>query len=72
MNTQEIIEKAISLPIEDRAQVVDSLIQSLNKTESEIEKKWAAVAAERLKNLRSGSVVTVSGEKVFERILKRL
>ena len=72
MNTKELIDKAVSLPVEERALVVDSLLRSLNQPESEIDRKWAVVAKRRLAELRSGAVQAVSGEKVFEKIWARL
>jgi len=71
MNTKKIIDEAVSLPVEERALIVDSLLRSLNPPESEIDKKWAAIAKRRLAELRSGSVKTVRGEEVFEKIWKR-
>ncbi|MFQ5825119.1 MAG: addiction module protein [bacterium] len=71
MKTKELIAEAISLPVEERALVVDSLLRSLNPPDSEIDKKWAAVAKQRLKELRSGGVTAVPGEEVFKRIWQR-
>ena len=71
MNTKKLIDEAVSLPVEERALIVDSLLRSLNPSESEIDKKWAAIAKRRLAELRSGSVKTVPGEEVFEKIWKR-
>ena len=72
MKTKELIAEAISLPVEERAIVVDSLLRSLNPLESEIDKKWAAVAKRRLKELRAGDVAAVPGDEVFNKIWKRL
>jgi putative addiction module component (TIGR02574 family) len=71
MNTKELIDEAVLLPVEERALVVDSLLRSLNQPESEIDKNWAAVAKRRLSEMRSGSVEAVPGQKVFESIWKR-
>ncbi|MCF6355623.1 MAG: addiction module protein [Candidatus Polarisedimenticolaceae bacterium] len=71
MNTRELISEAVSLPVEERALVVDSLLRSLNQPESEIDKKWAVVAKRRLVEMRSGTVSAVPGEQVFERIWHR-
>ncbi len=71
MNTQDLIAEAISLPVEGRAMVVDSLLKSLNPPESDIDKKWVAVAKERLAELRSGQVQAVPGDEVFKKISKR-
>ena len=71
MKIKDLIDEAESLPVEERAMVVDSLLRSLNPPESEIDKKWAAVARRRLEEIRSGSVETIPGEQVFEKIWKR-
>jgi putative addiction module component (TIGR02574 family) len=72
MKTKELIAEAISLPVEERALMVDSLLKSLNLPETDIDKRWASVAQRRLDDLRSGRVEAVAGEKVFEKIWQRL
>lgn len=72
MNIKELIDEAVSLPVEKRALLVDSLLRSLNQPEPEIDKKWMAVAKRRLTEMRSGSVEPVSGQEVFEKIWKRV
>jgi putative addiction module component (TIGR02574 family) len=71
LKTKDLIAEAISLPVEDRAMVVDSILRSLNTPDSDIDKKWAAVARRRISELRSGEVKAVPGEEVFSRIWKR-
>jgi len=71
MNTKELIEEAVSLPVEERALVIDSLLRSLNQPESEIDNKWATKAKDRLTALRSGAVDPVPGQEVFDKIWKR-
>ena len=71
MNTKELIEQAIALPVEERALVVDSLLRSLNPPQSEIDAQWATEAKRRLSELRSGKVEPVPGEAVFERVWER-
>ncbi len=71
MNTKKLIDEAVSLPVEERALIVDSLLRSLNSPESEIDIKWIAKAKRRLAEIRSGVVKTIPGEEVFEKIWKR-
>ena len=71
MKTKDLIAEAISLPVEDRAMIVDSLLKTLNTPESEIDEKWAIVAKRRLAELRSGKVEAVPGEEVFKKIWDR-
>ena len=71
MNTKELIDEVVSLPVEERARVADSLLRSLNQPESEIDKQWAAVAKHRLTELRSGAVDAIPGQEVFDKVWKR-
>ena len=68
MNTKQLIDEAVSLPVEERALVVDSLLRSLNQPESEIDKKWAKEANRRLAELRSGQVTAISGDDGFGKV----
>lgn len=70
MKIKDLIDEAESLPVEERAMVVDSLLRSLNPPESEIDKKWAAVAKRRLDDIRAGNIKAVPGEEVFAKIWK--
>ena len=72
MDKQTLIDEAISLPVEDRVLVVDSILRSLNPTDAKIDREWAKVAQQRLEDLRSGNVSAVPAEEVFERIRERL
>ena len=71
MNTKELIEQAIALPVEERALVVDPLLRSLNPPQSEIDVQGATEAKRRLSDLRSGKVTAVPGEAMFERVWAR-
>lgn len=71
MTAKTIIEEAISLPVEERAFVIDSLLQSMNSPSADFENEWKEVALQRLQELRSKKCEAVSGDKVFERLWKR-
>ena len=71
MNTKQLIDEAVSLPVEERAIVVDSLLRSLNQPESEIDKKWAKEAKRRLAEFRSGQIEVVPGDEVFGKVWER-
>lgn len=68
MKTKDLLAEVISLPVEERALIVDSLLKSLNPVKPEIDRKWAEVARRRLNDLQSGKVEGIPGEKVFERV----
>ena len=69
--TRKIIDEALSLPVEERAHIADSLLKSLNKPDPDIDEKWIAIAKERLEEIRSGKVKPIPGKEIFDRIHKR-
>jgi putative addiction module component (TIGR02574 family) len=68
---KEIIQEAESLPVEERAMVIDSLLRSLNPPSAEIDREWIKVAKHRLAELRSGSIKPIPGNEVFAKIRER-
>ncbi|MBN1998921.1 addiction module protein [candidate division KSB1 bacterium] len=68
---QDLINEVLSLPIEDRAFIIDSLIKSMNPTNSDIEREWIKVTQKRLNDLKTGKVQGISGKKVFDDIWNR-
>lgn len=71
MNTKELIAEAISLPLETRALVVDTLLRSFNQPEPEVDNQWATIAEKRLTDMKTGIVSPVPGHEVFAKIWKR-
>ena len=69
--TKDIIREAATLPVEERAIVVDSLLRTLNPPNAEIDKAWARIAQRRLVDLRSGRVQPVPGDQVFAKVKER-
>ncbi len=72
MRTEGFIQEAISLTLNERALLLDSLLQSLNAPKPEVDRQWADGAIRRLAELRSGEVRALPGEDVFSRLLTRL
>ncbi len=71
MKTSDLIDEAVSLPLEERARMVDTLLQSLNPPDEAAAAAWLDVARRRLAELRAGTVAPVDGEQVFARIRDR-
>jgi len=69
MNT--IIEEASLLPVEDRLQIVDALLRTINPPDDGIDALWIAEAHRRLNEVRSGVVETIPGDEVFAEIRAR-
>ena len=71
MKPKELIAEAISLPVEERAIVVDSILRSLNSPDADIDRQWIAEAERRLDEVRTGRLKTIPGDQVFAQIRKR-
>lgn len=69
--TKDIIRAAATLPVEERAIVVDSLLRTLNPPDAEIDRAWVRIAQRRLADLRSGRVQPVPGDQVFDKVKER-
>ncbi|WP_029146684.1 addiction module protein [Methylophilus sp. 5] len=72
MKTSDIISELANLPVDERVLIADSLLQTLNATQPEIEQAWLKLAQQRLTEISDGSVETLSAEVVFADIDKRL
>jgi putative addiction module component (TIGR02574 family) len=72
MKASDLMTEAVSLPVEERALLVDSLLQTLNPVDEANTAAWLAVARRRLDDLDSGRVEAIPGEEVFERVRQRL
>ncbi len=71
LSTQELIEEALALPIEERAFIIESLIKNMNPTDTEIDRMWIDVSKRRFGDLKSGKVRGIPGDEVFDKIRKR-
>lgn len=69
--TKKIIQEAATLPVEERAIVVDSLLRTLNPPDAKIDRAWARIAQRRLADLRAGQVQPVPGDQVFAKAKER-
>ena len=72
LKTNELMNEAVSLPVEIRARLIDKLLKSLNPAQAEIDKIWAIEAEKRVAEIKSGKVKTISGQEVFKKIKNRL
>ena len=67
--SDKIIEDALSLPVELRLDLLDSLIRSLNlPADEEIDRLWVEEAERRISQIETNEAALVPGEKVFSRI----
>ena len=62
-----ILEEAIALQPLEKAELVDSLIASLDKSDSALDQRWAQEAESRLAAYKSGELKSVSLAEVLSK-----
>jgi len=72
LTANELIDEAISLPVELRGQLIEKLLKSLNPLQDEIDRLWAVEAERRVAEIESEAAQTTLGEEVFRKLRKRL
>lgn len=66
MNNVEILQEALQLNPQERYMVVESLLESLDKPDQEIDKIWADEAEKRLQDYSDHKIETVPFNKIFD------
>lgn len=69
---KKFADDALLLPREDRAELVDKLLGSLNEPlHEEINRLWAEEAEKRVKDYEQSKIKALDGEQVFNEIRNR-
>jgi putative addiction module component (TIGR02574 family) len=67
--TADLLKKALSLPVSERADLAGSLIESLDETQDEsVAAAWDEEVARRMADIDSGAVQPVSLEEAPRRL----
>lgn len=70
---QKVLEEALTLPPEERADVAATLIESLDEQEDEgVEEAWAQEIERRIRDVESGAVKTIPWSEARRRLRERL
>ncbi len=75
MDTQaeQILQTALALPPDDRVEIAESLLQSLDdETAVEIEAAWADEIKRRIESIDKGEARMIPAEEVMREMRKRL
>lgn len=69
MSIEQLEREALALPPEQRAELADRLVESLDAEQvSRIDQLWAAEAKRRRDEVRAGNVKTVSGDEALAQV----
>jgi hypothetical protein len=66
--TTEILKEVLSMPPEERAELADGILASLEPGDPRIVELWATEAEDRVAAFQRGEIEAVSAESVFEEI----
>jgi putative addiction module component (TIGR02574 family) len=71
--TAELLKRALSLPVSERADLAGSLIESLEETQDEsVAAAWDEEVARRMADIDSGKAKMIPWEEVREKLSSRL
>lgn len=65
MGKHEIIDMALQLKAADRYEIAEKIMQSLDKSDVEIDKVWAEEALHRARACDEGRMKTLPFEEIF-------
>ncbi len=65
----DLLKRALSLPVDERAALANTLLDSLDQADDSVEEAWDKEVARRMKDLDAGRVVTVPWEEVHQKLL---
>ncbi|TVS08716.1 MAG: hypothetical protein EA417_22155 [Gammaproteobacteria bacterium] len=60
-----VLDKALTLPANERAALVETLILSLDKPDPTLDAEWVKEAEDRLSAYQSGELAAIDAEEVF-------
>ncbi len=72
LNQKELFEQIDILPIDVKTKIVDKILSSITPIDSSIDALWKKEANKRKKEIETNTVTLVDGDKVFQKIAKRL
>jgi putative addiction module component (TIGR02574 family) len=62
---KKIFQEAMNLPTIERASLIEELLSSMDKPDSELDTLWAKEAEERLAAYRQGNIESYPADEVF-------
>ena len=65
--TDNIFKEALTLKPSEKAQLIDQLISTLDKSDKEIDELWAIEAENRIDAYDQGKIKAISLEKVLQK-----
>jgi putative addiction module component (TIGR02574 family) len=67
--TSELLRRALALPVDERAALANSLLDSLESVDGSVQEAWEEEVARRIDDLKAGRAVTVAWEDLHRQLL---
>jgi putative addiction module component (TIGR02574 family) len=68
----DLLKRALSLPVDERAALANTLLDSLSQLDNSIQEAWDKEVARRMNDLEAGRAVTVPWEELRQQLLTAL
>ena len=69
LEVSDLLKRALALPVEERAALANTLLDSLDMSNQSLEEAWDEEVARRIEDLKAGKAVTVSWEQLHRELL---
>lgn len=66
----DLLKKALELPVDERAALANSLLDSLQMSDEAVEQSWDREVERRMNDLKAGKAVTVPWEQLHRELLR--
>ena len=63
--TKELLEQAKQLPLDERAELVDALLETIDASDPDRDREWSDEAQSRLRAYRSGELSATDADEVI-------
>jgi len=68
----DLLKRALALPVDERAALADTLLDSLEIPNQSLDEAWDEEVARRMQDLKAGKTVTVPWEQLHRELLAML
>ena len=65
----ELLKRAMALPVDERAALANTLLDSLETANQSVQEAWDEEVARRMSDLKDGKAVTVAWEQLHRELL---
>ncbi|MGA3213217.1 MAG: addiction module protein [Terriglobales bacterium] len=65
----DLLKRAIALPVDERAALANTLLDSLENNEESVQQAWDEEVERRIKDLKAGKAVTIPWEQLHRELL---